>query len=139
MPAMTVSYQVVPNIGNVVNQGQGFRIKATITNNLPAPLSLNDVSLKVTGVPSNFTPNAEEVKVSTIAPGGNVTVSLGFDTSAGVTTGNHNITCKCEAYIFGHEWTVIMPAPPAIKPIGVKDLYPKVTDTQDVTVTIHPE
>jgi len=139
MSIMTVTYNVIPNIGSVVNQGQGFRVEATIQNNLPTPLDLKDVSLKVTNVPPNFTPLAEEVRVDTVPAGGSVTVSLGFDTESTVPTGAHTLSFQCEAYVFGREWTVIAAPPTVVKPIGIKDLYPKVTDNQDITVTVHPE
>ncbi len=134
MAVLSVTYSVVPNIGTVVNQGQGFRIKAVINNNGFQPL--NDVELKAVGVPANFTPNSEGVSIGTIPANGSVTVSMGFDTDSNVTTGNHNISMKCEGYVIGHEWTVILNG---VYPIGVKDLYPKVSDTQTVTVNIVPE
>ncbi len=134
---MTVTYTVVPNIGTVVNQGQGFRIKATITND--HLFALNDVKLKAISVPANFTPTAEGVRIPTIPAGGSVTVSMGFDTDASVAVGNHNIDMKCEAYVIGHEWTVIVSPPTTTHPIGVKDLYPKDTDNQTVVVNIMPE
>ncbi len=137
MSVVTITYTVVPNIGSVVNQGQGFRIKATIQNN--TAFNLNDVLLQSTVVPAGITPDAESVEVGTIPANGSVTVSMGFDTDSNIAVGAHGVGMKCEGVVYGNKWTVVIPAPPAAKPIGVADLYPTFSDSQNVTVNIVQE
>ena len=142
---MVVNSVIVPNVGSVVNQNQGFVMNVTVTNN--NAVNLCDAKVVVTALsnPLEMTVGVGlNVPISlpaVLAPGATATVPVVFETVDNITVGNHNITYEVNGYVGGPEYLQIAGAPSFLFDVSLHNVYPVdlAGGPQTETVEIHPE
>lgn len=129
--APSVSFSVVPNIGDVVNQNQGFVVDVTVSVPATDSVGLEDVKLMVTSVPANITTGVGiniPISMSYVPVGASQTVKVVFETDEGITTGNKNIDFKCSGYLGGPEWLEVAVPPTTLFPVALHGVFPSWDD-----------
>ena len=142
---MLVTSVVTPNIGNVVNQSQGFVMNVTVQND--NVINLCDVKVRVTSVsnPSEMTVGVglgvPVVLPSVLAPGESVTVPVVFETVDNITLGDHTITFDVDGYLGGGESLLVATGAPFLYDVSLSGVFPldPSSGTRSQTVEIHPE
>ena len=113
---------VIANVGQVVNQNEGFLVKVEIKN--PFLLPLNDGKLIVDSFPSAWMSvgvgSNIEISIPTIGKSGSYVVDVVFETKEVVPAGFYDIKFKFGAFIGINEWLVIIPNTVATRNIAIQ-------------------
>ena len=113
---------VIANVGNVVNQSEGFVVKITINN--PFAIPLKDGKLIVANFPSAWMEVGVgkdiEILIPTIVANGDYTIDVVFETKDNIPDGMYNLDFKFGAFIGINEWLVIIPDTVATRNIAIQ-------------------
>ncbi len=140
--APSVSFSVIPNIGNVINQNQGFVVEVTVSVPATDSVGLEDVKLMVTNVPSDVITGVGiniPINMSYIPIGTSRIVKVVFETAAGISVGTKNIDFQCSGYLGGPEWMEVIVPPTTVFPVALHEVFPFWSDEQTVSVEIIEE
>jgi hypothetical protein len=138
----TISSAVLkPNVGDVVNQNQGFVLEITVDNSTGG-VEAYDTVLQVTSVSPGITVGVGlnvPIKLPTIADGGTHAIPVVFETDETITDGNKIIKLKVEGYFGGPEWFVYHSGGGFLKDEALHEVFPKWSDTHSETVKVYKE
>ncbi len=140
---MVVVSSIVPNVGNVVNQNQGFVMKVNVENNSLIELVdgvVEVTAISTTGVTVGVGLNVK-IPIPAMASGANKDVLVVFETIPGIAVGPCTIDFKVSGYLGGPEWLTVASGAPFIFPVGVQGVFPLDPTGGNFTqiVEIHPE
>lgn len=144
----------VPNVGSVVNRGQGFSIEVTINNATlwdynDGKLILEAVEVAGVGASNDLIPISPGVSIDDggqfsidipkVPKAGSEVVNLAFETDKSITQlASYDIKVKYHGYVGQFENILIYPGPPA--KIYVENVMgPTWEGDKEITVKIHQE
>lgn len=140
--APNVSFTVIPNIGKVINQNQGFVVEVEVSVPATDSVGLEDVKLVVTGVDSDIVVGVGiniPVNMSYIAIGTSRKVQVVFETADDITTGDKEIEFLCTGYLGGPEYLEVSAPPVTSHPVLLHEVFPIWSNEQVVEVNVVAE
>ena len=140
--AISVSSTIVPNIGNVVNQNQGFVMNVTVQVSATDLVNLQDCVLNITSVSAGIVVGVGldvPISLPTVAIGGSASVAVVFETDPSISTGGKMIDFELAGHLGGPEWLVVVPAPPFPFEGALHNVFPSWSHSAQQAVTIVAE
>ena len=141
--AISVNSSIVPNIGNVVNQNQGFVMNVTVSSAATDLVDLQDCVLKITSVSAGIVVGVGlnvPIGLPTVAIGGSATVAVVFETDPTITVGGKMIEFELDGYLGGPEWLVTGGDGECCRyETGLRGLFPSIHIEESQTVEIVAE